>query len=299
MQQLAPRWPGFVIDGGALEDAAMFRVDGNYLYRLGSLLHPIADLNTRNSSWNDVFYSVFIAEGALEPFLQHAVFGVRTCLQQGMEFLRALRQLRAHIETVPSADRDHPAEAWRLFGIQEEAKKFEAVLAAELGIIDLYYITQKGTHRTHDLLNNAVAAFPDTLGQKAPEAVFDVSEACRCLAFEVPTACGFHLHRANEAVLRKYWDAVTNRAQRPKAQTMGAILGELKRRRKGSAKVKAVLAQIKDNHRNPVIHPEDALDMPQAMALMGVVIASITYMLEAIPPPPLPLSPSAPPASPP
>jgi hypothetical protein len=234
----------------------------------------------------DVLYAVFIAEGALEPFLQNAAFGVRTCLQQGGQFLDALRLLRAHIEPMSTQDQAVTLEPSRIFAIQEEAKRFEAVLAAELGTIDLYYLTQKGTHRTHDLLHSGIAAFPDRLSRKVPEAVFDVVEACKCLVFEVPTACAFHLHRANEAVLRKYWDAVTRGAARPKAPTMGAILGELRKRKKGSTKVKAVLAQIKDNHRNPVMHPEDTLDMPQAMALMGVVNASLTYMLEAIPPPP-------------
>jgi hypothetical protein len=264
----------------------MFRVDGNYLYRLGSLIHPVSELN-REASGHDVLYAVFIAEGALEPFLQNAAFGVRTCLQQGLQFLEALRGMRAHIEAIPIAERATAIpEPWRTYAIQEEAKRFEAVLAAELGIIDLYYITQKGTHRTHDLINNAVAEFPESLPHKVPEAVFDITEACKCLAFEVPTACGFHLHRANEAVLRRYWDAVTRSAPPPKVPTMGAILGALKQRRRGDSKVKATLTQIKDNHRNPVIHPEDTLDMDQAMALMGVVRASITYMLEAIPMPP-------------
>ncbi len=67
---------------------------------------------------------------------------------------------------------------------------------------------------------------------------------------------------------------------------MGVYLAELKKKKKGSGKVRNILTEIKNMHRNPIIHPEHTLDQKQALALMGVIHASITYMLEAIPTPP-------------
>ena len=97
MQQLAPRWPEFLLDPGLWEHPAIFRVDGNYLYRLGANIHSIVDLSRKSNAY-DIFYAAFVAEGALEPFIQRAAFGVRTCLHQGQQFLEALRAPRAHIE---------------------------------------------------------------------------------------------------------------------------------------------------------------------------------------------------------
>lgn len=111
----------------------------------------------------------------------------------------------------------------------------------------------------------------------------DLQQATKCIAFEVSTAAGFHLHRANEAVLRKYWDAVTNGATRPATRNMGDYLAAMDKKKVGDEKVKAALRHLKDFHRNPLIHPEDVLTADEAIALMNGVHTVMVQMLRDIP----------------
>jgi hypothetical protein len=46
------------------------------------------------------------------------------------------------------------------------------------------------------------------------------------------------------------------------------------------AKVVATLRQIKDLHRNPLMHPADVLNEPEAIILRGVVTSGIMAMVD-------------------
>lgn len=85
--------------------------------------------------------------------------------------------------------------------MQRATEKFETVVAAELQLSPLYILSPKGGYDVDKLALRGEDVFPPDLGSKVPNAVPDVVEAMKCLAYEVNTACGFHLHRANEAVL--------------------------------------------------------------------------------------------------
>jgi hypothetical protein len=122
------------------------------------------------------------------------------------------------------------------------------VFGAELAVLPLYGVTRKAGFALPTLIENGAACFPTEIRSKAPEALPDLEQATRCIAFELFTAAGFHLHRANEAVLRRYWDAVTNGATRPASRNMGDYLNELNKLNAGDAKVKAAL---KDRSERP------------------------------------------------
>jgi hypothetical protein len=53
----------------------------------------------------------------------------------------------------------------------------------------------------------------------------------------------------------------------------------------GNEKVRAALRQIKDLHRNPLMHPEVQLTVAQAISLVGMAQSCIGAMLEEIPEP--------------
>ena len=111
---------------------------------------------------------------------------------------------------------------------------------------------KKRGYDVEELVSQGEGLFPDDLPNKVPEAVSDIQQATKCLAFELPTACGFH-RRLLKSVIRRYFDAVTGGAERPANRNIGDYLSKMKELGKGDAKVMAALKDLKDLHRNPLV----------------------------------------------
>jgi hypothetical protein len=129
--------------------------------------------------------------------------------------------------------------------------------------------------------------FPGDLAAKVPEATFDAREAAKCLAYEVGTAAGFHIFRVLESVLRRYHSQLTGGGTQPKVRNIGVYLNSLRQKKIGDPKVLAILKQITDLYRNPLIHPEAALTVDEAISIFGIsraVIAEMLPVLPAVPP---------------
>jgi hypothetical protein len=268
------------------EGKPMLRVDGYYLYTIGAQLRPLFQLRAgappAGTPPLEAYFLLFVAESALEPLLYRSVFKLRTCVRAGEELLTVMRALRGKIN--PQGAQNEPLDFNDTFPITQALNTFEAVLNAELAMTPLYVVTQKAGYDTSVLIEKGTACFPTDLIAKVPGAIPDIVAATRCIAFELPTAAGFHLHRANESVLRAYWDAVTNGAARPKSRNIGDYLKELDSRQKGDDTIKSALRDLKDMHRNPLIHPEHSLDsVDDAVALMNSIHNAVVHMLKAIP----------------
>jgi hypothetical protein len=144
-------------------------------------------------------------------------------------------------------------------------------------------IIRDGTD-TLTLIDSGEEAFPPMLSRKVPEAINDVRQAMSCIAFELPTAAAFHLHRANETVLKRYWAALGDGEQLPDKATMGKIVELMEQRSIGRAEIRSSLRDIIKLHRNPTIHPEQALeDTEEAINLYGAIRSVVGHMLKDIP----------------
>ena len=189
----------------------------------------------------------------------------------------------------PSEGEGRAIAQWEIVPLQTEYSKFETIFLSELQSITSYIVTRKGGFDISTMVHAGSVFFSKELAAKVPDALPDLDQAMRCIAFEVPTAAGFHLHRANESVLRKYWDQVTGGADRPEQGNMGVYLFELNKLNKGKKSVREHLKSIKDFHRNPLMHPEESLEsVDEAIDLMAAIRCSIGYMLKEIPMPPPP-----------
>jgi len=99
--------------------------------------------------------------------------------------------------------------------------------------------------------------------------------AGRCIAFELPTAAGFHVARATETIILKLMDAA---GMPPLAsRNWGAYVNVLKKS-SVDAKITEHIDQVRELHRNPLIHPEESLDMSEALVLWTVCIGLIGAM---------------------
>lgn len=205
-------------------ERAMQRVDGFYLYQVGFQIHALAEFRHMDSTLgkaitlDEARFPVYIAESALEALLARSVFRLKTSNQPGQALLAAIRELKVKIEAADATKLESNIDWIDMYRITSALTAFEAVLGAELSLLHLYIVTQKAGFDTSVLIDAGANCFPTDLLFKAPEAIADLQQATKCLAFEVFTAAGFHLHRANEAVLHRYWDAITGSAPRPNSR---------------------------------------------------------------------------------
>ena len=86
-----------------------------------------------------------------------------------------------------------------------------------------------------------------------------------------------------EAVLRRYWDVVTNGKDRPQIETLGKMAAELSEGKIGDKKVSESLLQLARLHRNPLAHPDVILTADEAVGALGIARSAITPMLAVLP----------------
>ncbi len=261
----------------------MLRVDGAYLYKLSVSLRVINDLPKVDTPRIDVLFNLIQVKSALNEFVNQSLFkpGLRVLAQPARELYAAIDSIAPDLG--PDVDYAEIIRGWRLAGLVTKFANLENILIATLQTLDLYYVSQKGGFDTSVLTDAGENLFPGSLLVKVPEAAVDVAAATRCLAFELPTAAAFHLHRANEAVLRKYFDHLAGASSRPTSGNMGDFINVLKTKKLGDSKVLDVLKSIKDLHRNPLMHPDDSIkSVDEAISLYAAIRAAIGYMLDRI-----------------
>jgi len=267
----------------------MQKVDPAYLFELGDSIRVLRELSEETSFMN-AYVALVTAQAFIEQALAESIYSfafrvpTRTKAQALLDHIKRLSE---RIEGTEEAWASKKLNANELRPMQSAYAGFETLFLADLQSTALYLVSQKNGFDTDRLVEHGHAFFPTLINVKAPESLRDLREAMRCIAFELPTAAGFHLHRANEAVLRRYWDAVTDGQKRPKDNNMGVYLRELERLGKGKKAVLDQLQSIKDFHRNPLMHPEQSLEsVEEAIDLYSAIRSSIGYMLREIPLPP-------------
>jgi len=88
------------------------------------------------------------------------------------------------------------------YGISNAIETFEHNFAAEMRDAAVYSASQVGMYNTGDLVDRTELHIPAELRRFINDnAILEVKSAGRCLAFGLPTACGFHILRATESVL--------------------------------------------------------------------------------------------------
>ena len=256
------------------------------LYKVGGAIAPLSALNA-DSTWAQLWLPSYIALGELERFINQSVYvhAIKSSRGQARALIELLKELS---QTADKPDtKNEPIGAMEAYRLSQAVSAFEVVITAEFGLTPIFLITPKRGYELGSLINSGASFFPDSFRWKVPDAISDANLGMRCLAFELQTAAAFHFHRVNEAVLRKYWEALMPGKPHPGNQTTGEYLRALKLARKGSPKVKATLRDIKDLYRNPVSHPGYQLEnVDEAIAVFNSIHTAVVLMLKVIPDPP-------------
>ena len=259
-----------------LGDTDMIRMNPYYFYNLGVVLKPLESLKD-GDLMADVIIDLYIANGAVERLFD-GFYPFRACVNTGNKLYEAVQAVIDKYNTEKMEKLDFAGS----YRITSAAKEFQTILAAEMQTLDTYHASPKALYSTQDLIERAEIILPETTRADVPgETIREIKHAGRCLAFELPTACGFHTVRATEAVIREYYRTVVGTVPKVKARNWGAYIKRL-RERNADAKIITVLEQIKDTYRNPIVHPEDVLEMEDAIILFGMAGGVIVSMMKDI-----------------
>jgi hypothetical protein len=210
--------------------------------------------------------------------------GLSVCRTSATAFINATDEALNWWGAAKQEDKDKPDYAvdtkFRL--VIDKAKTFETVLSEELVTSSAYSATKKGIYSTADLIENAEKAFPvSVIGKFSEDTIREIQEAGKCLAFDMATACAFHMMRATEEVMHRYYVSACKPKPQRKLENWGAYIGELKKSGKAEVKeVVAMLQQIKDRHRNLIMHPEIVLSIDEAFTLFEIAQGAIIAMAD-------------------
>lgn len=177
-------------------------------------------------------------------------------------------------------DPEQEVSEWEMRNISTKLGELETALSLELQRHQTYIVSQVGGYSMPLLIAKAeVNILEDALAIIGDQARKDFREAGRCLAFEVPTASGFHAMRATEHVLRQYY---TLFMKKPADRIDWIVCTQELQKAGANAKVIQVLDQIRDLHRNPLMHPQEFLSMKEAIGLFDIAKSAIASLAEEI-----------------
>ncbi|MGJ5036612.1 hypothetical protein ACQR13_21100 [Bradyrhizobium sp. HKCCYLRH3059] len=259
----------------------MIRISLPYVFNLCAQLEPIESL-TPQQTRNDVVFEVWSAQIAVEQLISSSVFSanLRSCRQLAEALANSLK-------LIVSAEKDWSEQlGYSAAALKTQYQQFKIALMAEIGTFPAYFVSQKGSFDTLSLLDEPWKLFPMELWIKVPEARFDVIEAGKALCYELPTACGMHVFRALETVLRRYYTEATGGKPQPKVRNIAVYINAMRQAGKGDPKVLGVLDHLSNLHRNPLMHPDAALTIDEAISIVGMAHSAMTAMLRHLPEPP-------------
>jgi hypothetical protein len=261
-----------------IEGIAMKRVNGHRFYELAVKVHPLTELKP-DGELKEHFFALYEARDAILDLFQ--AMPLRICHAPALKITGAIdsilpRDWKEAIKSIESEDK----LGYVTYTISEAAREFETVLAAEVPNLDTYLVSQKGTHSTPDLIERAEIMFPESIRKRLPAvAINDIRHAGRCLALDNPTASVFHVLRAVESVMAEYFNLVTGKPMPTRMRNWGIYLKSLAKHPDSSPKVVAFLDHLRDNYRNPILHPDVLVSEDEAEAFLGAAISGIRMLV--------------------
>lgn len=271
----------------------MERIDQFEIYQLGSAVHPLLTFRSPNPDATEVLVALLQARARLEPLLAAESPIPLGITRSAVEAL--VSEVVAIIENAfqePDGSPKFPETGatmpgWRLFDLSTAAREFEAVFKAEMRTASTYSVPKRAAFDTATMVDGAQDLIPADLRRHlGDKAETELRSGGKAYAFGLFTAAGYHICRAVESALGKYHDAFCGPAS--KRMTMNDYIDALEKfvgaegTPEPEARTLHNLKQVKDNSRNPLMHPRAVLEETDAYILINECVASMTCMVREI-----------------
>jgi hypothetical protein len=273
-------WFSFAIGGG------MNRINCYGFYLLGKYISKVQSLGS-DAKELDVALASIRAERLLWTLLHNSNLKLKTTLTASDSLVTGFKHLSDMFEESvaenlgPKSEERDLKRNMLVSGVQASIEKMENVMSTELALAPIYSVPTRGVFSTDSLLDSADDVFEDAKDQIPDEAIADTKQAGRCLAFDLPTAAGFHIARATEAVMKKTMDALGCPALKDSQRNWGNYIKSLDENGASKSTVHH-LEQLKDLHRNPLVHPEVTLNQLEAQQLWSMCTSVMIALAKEI-----------------
>lgn len=155
---------------------------------------------------------------------------------------------------------------------------FSVSLQDELDRLPTFTVVKKGNLSIHSLVRGASDGYPKSVLELTDDFIAnEINQAGKCLAFELPTSCGFHILRAVEIGIKGYVHAATGSLPRMNQRNWGEYIRLLENAGCGTDFIDVL--KILKTKRNPLMHPQDNLETDEAVSLFCICQAGMEALV--------------------
>jgi hypothetical protein len=272
-------WWSIPVVGGRMQ-----RINDFEFYKLAVAVHPIMQLDG-NQKIKDCWYDLFRAKVALEAFLTTEIIPLVIVKPSALVLFNALKVVveKKRPDAAHPTLSDQTLDSADLYPLRTAVREFETVLSAELQSAATYFVSRKLAYETRVLMEEAERILPTSIVSELEDSVIEeLRQAGRCIVFDAPTAAAFHIIRATEDVIRKYYAHVIGTIPQVKARNWGSYINKLQTVPNANHGVIAILDHVRETYRNPILHPEVTISEDQAQIILGICISAISQMVLVI-----------------
>jgi hypothetical protein len=218
--------------------------------------------------------------GALEYLINGDAIPIPKTKEAARSLLKSIHTLLAG-DDVGKQRYDEYLNAYFIGPIKDDINTFQFALSEELKDASAFFIEVEGNLSTEKLIRGAHYGYPEHVNEViSQQAKDEIDESGRCVVFERPTAAGFHILRAVELIIKQYLAKIPGFIMPPlNRQNWGEYIRCLKDNG-ASKEVTDTLQGIKDNHRNPLMHPDDTLTQHEAVSLFSICQSMVEALIK-------------------
>jgi hypothetical protein len=242
----------------------------NIFYQFGVSLHRLHDEIRVGIQALDLFIHFYNSQEWLSAFMKeteqvaHVLKDSRASTETILKFCEdMIAAVRADIKRlVTQAELSHFVWA---------KDNFEKNFEREHRNLSVFTVTPKGIYDTRALIERPEDMFPENLHSTlGAQLVNDLKQAGRCLAFDIPTACAFHVCRGTEAVMIQYLELLMKKPwPHPKNRDWHAYIQHMENH-DVPEKITDRLNEIRISDRNAYNHPDINVTLEEAPIIFGL-----------------------------
>jgi hypothetical protein len=251
----------------------------NIFVQLGSQLQYFIQSAHIGQEWDELFLYSYFPKEWLAAFLAETAEYAES-LQDSRASARSLLDQVNVLFSLPQSDWKRPITQEEYIGLSNGKDEFEKNFEREHRNIDVFTVTPKGIYNTRLLMEHPERQFPEHVRLIVPsQTIYDLKQAGRCLAFDIPTACAFHICRGTEALMLAYYKHLSGHEWQISAKTWKRYIDELVKEN-ALPKITNRLEEIRATDRNAYTHPDINVSPEEAQVLYTLCAGVNYYMAE-------------------